>query len=111
MYSDKDLSDVRKMIMFLAFEQPLVILIKLADRLHNMRRQGGSLGGEKGGRVQYIFERSLILFRGYHAPTPFDDICQRSQTFAHDCFPTVSTCCDLRSKNQSLRRQSRYGAL
>ncbi|GAX73519.1 hypothetical protein CEUSTIGMA_g971.t1 [Chlamydomonas eustigma] len=36
-YSPEDFRAVRKMIMVLAFEKPLVILIKLADRLHNMR--------------------------------------------------------------------------
>ena len=55
MYSDKDFSDVRKMIMFLAFEQPLVILIKLADRLHNMRRQASYRRAERLGGGRHCF--------------------------------------------------------
>lgn len=36
-YGPSHMSSLRKMIVDMAFEQPLVILIKLADRLHNMR--------------------------------------------------------------------------
>ena len=45
MYNANDWTNVRRMILGMAFESPLVILIKLADRLHNMRRQEGGRGG------------------------------------------------------------------
>ena len=44
MYNANDWTNVRRMILGMAFESPLVILIKLADRLHNMRRQEGGRG-------------------------------------------------------------------
>lgn len=36
-YTPEHFRALRKMIVDLAFAEPLVILIKLADRLHNMR--------------------------------------------------------------------------